>query len=95
MASAAATASGDDLKKMFEEAAASVKTFKPASGAKSVSNDEKLKVYALFKQATEGDVTGSRPGMFSPTDRAKYDARVTVKGKSTDDAMREYIDEVK
>lgn len=45
---------------MFEEAAASVKTFKPASGAKSVSNDEKLKVYALFKQATEGDVTGSR-----------------------------------
>ena len=53
-----------------------------------------LKMYALFKQATKGDVTGSRPGAFNFKARAKFDAWAEVKGMSNDDAMGEYIDYV-
>jgi len=53
-----------------------------------------LKMYALFKQATKGDATGSRPGAFNFKARAKFDAWAEVKGMSSDDAMSEYIDYV-
>jgi diazepam-binding inhibitor (GABA receptor modulator, acyl-CoA-binding protein) len=56
------------------------------------SNDVLLELYGLFKQATSGDVTGSRPGMMDFKGRAKYDAWATRKGLSRDDAMRAYID---
>jgi diazepam-binding inhibitor (GABA receptor modulator, acyl-CoA-binding protein) len=49
-----------------------------------------LKIYALYKQATEGDVEGKRPGFTDMVGRAKYDAWAAIKGKSTDDAMQEY-----
>lgn len=55
------------------------------------SNTELLDLYALFKQATEGDVTGDRPGGFDFKGIAKYDAWAERKGKSKEDAMREYI----
>lgn len=42
----------------------------------------KLKIYALFKQATKGDVVGSRPGMIDFVGRAKYDAWAALKGTS-------------
>ena len=51
-----------------------------------------LKIYSLYKQATEGDVQGKRPGFTDLVGRAKYDAWAAVQGKSTDEAMREYID---
>ena len=51
-----------------------------------------LKIYSLYKQATEGDVEGKRPGFTDMVGRAKYDAWAAVKGKSTDDAMQEYVD---
>jgi len=51
-----------------------------------------LKMYSLYKQATAGDVTGSRPGAFNFKGRAKYDAWAEVKGVSSDDAMTQYID---
>lgn len=54
-----------------------------------------LDLYAYFKQATVGDCSGSRPGMFDPKGRAKFDAWEKVKGKSKDDAMQAYIDKVK
>lgn len=53
-----------------------------------------LKMYALFKQATSGDVTGSRPGAFNFKARAKFDAWAEVKGLSSDDAMTQYVDYV-
>ena len=53
-----------------------------------------LKMYALYKQATAGDVTGSRPGAFNFKARAKYDAWAEAKGMSADDAMTQYIDYV-
>jgi len=51
-----------------------------------------LKIYALYKQASEGDATGSRPGFGDMVGRAKWDAWNAQKGKSADDAKQEYID---
>ena len=51
-----------------------------------------LQIYSLYKQATEGDVEGKRPGFTDMVGRAKYDAWAGVKGKSKDEAMQEYID---
>lgn len=51
-----------------------------------------LKIYALFKQASTGDVEGSRPGFTDMVGRAKYDAWGALKGTSKDDAMQQYID---
>jgi acyl-CoA-binding protein len=55
------------------------------------SNDTLLELYSLFKQATEGDVQGKRPGMLDLKGRAKYDAWAGRKGLSKDAAMQQYI----
>jgi acyl-CoA-binding protein len=60
--------------------------------AKRPSNDELLELYGLYKQATDGDVTGSRPGMLDLKGRAKYDAWAGKKGTKSDDAMKAYAD---
>lgn len=51
-----------------------------------------LKIYALFKQASAGDVEGKRPGFTDMVGRAKYDAWDALKGISKDDAMQQYVD---
>lgn len=56
------------------------------------SNEELLKLYGLYKQATEGDITGDRPGGFDFKGAAKYDAWEELKGKAAPEAMKEYID---
>ena len=53
-----------------------------------------LKLYALYKQASVGDVEGARPGFSDMVGRAKWDAWNEIKGLSTDDAMQQYIDRV-
>ena len=75
-----------DLKKKFEAAAKAVKSLKDDPG-----NDAKLKLYALYKQGTEGDASGRRPGFTDMIGRAKFDAWAKVKGLSKDDAMKEYV----
>lgn len=55
-------------------------------------NDVKLKLYALYKQATQGDVQGKRPGFTNPVGRAKYDAWAEVSGQSPDQAEAAYIE---
>ncbi len=55
------------------------------------SNEVLLKIYSLYKQATEGDVSGDRPGGFDFKAIAKYDAWASIKGKSAEEAMQEYI----
>jgi acyl-CoA-binding protein len=55
------------------------------------SNDELLQLYGLYKQATEGDVAGSRPGLLDLKGRAKYDAWAKRKGTSKDEAMKAYV----
>jgi acyl-CoA-binding protein len=59
------------------------------------SNDVLLKLYALYKQATEGDVQGERPGGFDFKGAAKYDAWEKLKGKAKEEAKQEYIEFVK
>lgn len=55
------------------------------------SNDILLKIYSLYKQATDGDVQGDRPGGFDFKGIAKYDAWASLKGKSQEEASQEYI----
>ena len=51
-----------------------------------------LKIYALYKQASEGDVDRKRPGFMDMVGRAKWDAWNELKGKSADEAKHEYVD---
>lgn len=55
-------------------------------------NQTKLKLYALYKQATEGDVSGDKPGMFDFVAGAKYSAWEALKGTSKEQAAQQYID---
>ena len=55
------------------------------------SNDQPLELYGLYKQATEGDARGSRPGLFDLVGRAKWDAWAARKGTSADEARRLYV----
>lgn len=54
-------------------------------------NEVKLQLYGLFKQATEGDVSGKRPGFTNPVGRAKHDAWAQCAGMSSADAEAQYI----
>lgn len=56
------------------------------------SNSVLLQLYSLYKQATEGDVTGARPGGFDFKAIAKYDAWASLSGKSKDAARQEYVE---
>lgn len=76
-----------DLKAAFETAVAESKKL-----PEKPDNATLLKIYALYKQATEGDVDGKRPGMTDMVGRFKWDAWNELKGKSSDEAMQEYID---
>jgi len=75
-----------DLKKKFDAAAASVLKAKKDPG-----NDLKLKLYAHYKQATEGDVVGEKPAFTDFVNRAKYEAWAKLKGTPADKAMEAYI----
>jgi acyl-CoA-binding protein len=78
-----------DLKVKFEAAAAAAKKTK-----KKPDNSTLLKLYSYYKQATEGDVKGDRPGGFDFVGAAKYDAWAKLKGSTKDDAMQNYIKQV-
>ena len=54
-------------------------------------NNTLLQLYALYKQATAGDVEGKRPGFTDMVGRAKYDAWAAIKGTAKDEAMKKYI----
>ena len=56
------------------------------------SSDLLLKIYALYKQGSAGDVDGKRPGFTDMVGRAKYDAWDALKGTSADEAKQQYID---
>jgi acyl-CoA-binding protein len=56
------------------------------------SNEDLLKLYALYKQGDEGDVKGERPGGFDFKAIAKYNAWEELKGKPSEEAMKEYIE---
>ena len=76
-----------DLKAKFEQAVADSKKL-----SEKPDNATLLKIYSLYKQATEGDVEGKRPGFTDMVGRAKWDAWNERKGKGANDAMQEYVD---
>jgi acyl-CoA-binding protein len=76
-----------DLKANFEKAVAESKEL-----PERPDNQTLLKIYALFKQASEGDNEGKRPGFTDMVGRMKFDAWAELKGKSNEEAMQEYID---
>ncbi len=75
------------LKPKFDAAVAASKQL-----SEKPDNATLLQIYSLFKQATEGDVTGKRPGMLDMVGRAKFDAWEKQKGMSSDEAMKAYIE---
>jgi len=74
------------LKASFEKAVADSKNL-----PEKPDNATLLKIYALYKQASGGDVEGKRPGFTDMVGRAKWDAWNEIKGKGTDEAMKEYV----
>jgi acyl-CoA-binding protein len=60
--------------------------------ARRPSTHELLELYALYKQATAGDVSGKRPSRLDFKGRAKYDAWATRKGQAPEACMRDYIE---
>jgi diazepam-binding inhibitor (GABA receptor modulating acyl-CoA-binding protein) len=88
-AATAKPAASDDLRARFESAAAAAKQTKQRP-----DNATMLKLYSHYKQATEGDVQGARPGGFDFVGAAKYDAWAKLKGTTADDAMQAYIRQV-
>lgn len=78
-----------DVQAQFEQAQVDVKTL-----TERPSNDDLLTLYATFKQATAGDVSGKRPGMMDMVGRAKYDAWAKLAGQSSEQAMQAYVDKV-
>ena len=80
----------NDLKQQFEQAAIDVKDL-----SERPDNDTLLRLYALYKQGSEGDVSGEKPGFFDFVGTAKYEAWGKLKGTAQDEAMRKYVDLVK
>ena len=76
-----------DLKAKFETAVAQSKQL-----PEKPDNQTLLAIYGLYKQATEGEPTGKRPGFTDMVGRMKFDAWAAVKEKNADEAMQEYID---
>ena len=76
-----------DLKAEFDAAVAASKNLpdKP-------DNLTLLKIYALYKQASSGDVDGKRPGFTDMVGRMKFDAWAELKGKTAGEAQQEYVD---
>ncbi len=75
-----------DVKKQFEAASAAVLKAKKDPGS-----NLKLQLYANYKQATEGDVKGDKPGFTDFVNRAKYEAWAKLKGTSSEEAMKAYV----
>lgn len=76
-----------DLDESFKQAQVDVKTL-----TEKPSNDDLLSLYSLYKQGSQGDVQGKRPGRLDMVNRAKYDAWAKLEGKSQDSAKQSYID---
>lgn len=78
-----------DLDKEFSAAAAAAKNL-----PEKPDNDALLKLYALYKQGTDGDVHGEAPGFMDFVGRAKYEAWKEIEGMDKDKAKKSYVDMV-
>jgi acyl-CoA-binding protein len=79
-----------DLSEDFRQAAEDVQRL-----PERPDNDTLLKLYALYKQATEGDANGPKPGFFDFVNTAKYEAWSRLRGMQSDEAQRKYVELVR
>ena len=75
-----------DLNALFTQAVTESKEL-----ADKPSNESLLQLYSFYKQATQGDANGEAPNMFDFVAKAKYEAWSSLKGKTKEAAMQEYI----
>ncbi|MEO6000965.1 MAG: acyl-CoA-binding protein [Chitinophagaceae bacterium] len=75
-----------DVKTLFEKAVAESKSLR-----EKPSNETLLNLYSFYKQSTEGDVNVDAPAMFDFVAKAKYEVWSSLKGKTKEAAMQEYI----
>ena len=76
-----------DLQQRFDAAVASSKNL-----SERPDNATLLKLYALYKQGSSGDIDGKRPGFTDMVGRAKWDAWNELEGRSTEQAMQDYVE---
>lgn len=76
-----------DLDQAFQQAFEDIQTL-----TERPDNDTMLKLYSLYKQGTEGDIQGEKPGFFDFVGVAKYEAWEKLQGMSSDEAKQGYID---
>ncbi|MEE4304424.1 acyl-CoA-binding protein [Wenzhouxiangella sediminis] len=76
-----------ELEKRFKQAADDVQSLDQRP-----DNDTLLKLYALYKQGSEGDVSGEKPGFFDFVGVAKYEAWEKLQGMEADEAKQKYVD---
>ncbi len=75
------------LQEQFADAQVRVKTL-----TNRPSNEDLLQLYALYKQATDGDNDTKKPGMFDIKEQFKWKSWSELKGTSKDAAMQKYLD---
>jgi len=78
------------LKQAFEQAAKDIHALDERP-----DNETLLRLYGLYKQGAEGDVSGPKPGFFDFVGTAKYEAWAKLKGTGQQEAMQQYVDLVK
>ncbi|HAK12840.1 MAG: acyl-CoA-binding protein [Chitinophagaceae bacterium] len=77
-----------ELQQLFEAAVANSKLL-----SEKPDNETLLKIYSLYKQATDGDATGEGPSNpFDFVAKAKHNAWSELKGLAKETAMQQYID---
>lgn len=80
-----------EVDKQFAAALAISST--PSKDAPKMSNDDKLKFYALFKQATVGKVNTPQPSKMKMVDRAKWDAWNKLGAMTQTEAKKKFVAE--
>lgn len=76
----------DDLQSQFDQAYLDITRLE-----RRPDNDTLLRIYALYKQGAEGDVSGARPGFFDFIGTAKYEAWAKLAGMARSEAMQAYV----
>ena len=86
------TVMSQDWTHRFAEASEFVRSTKPGSNNNTISDKDKLKVYALYKQAKLGDNYTKEPWMIQLTEHMKWDAWKRLQGMSKETAMKTYVE---
>lgn len=77
----------NEIEQRFEQAALAAKSL-----PEKPDNNTLLKLYALFKQGSVGDVRGEKPGFMDFVGSAKYEAWARLCGITQQQAQQDYIE---